>query len=126
MLHGAAVAALLAGALVDEDQVLVRVLVEMQRPVPCAPLVIGRGPVGGGRRVKRQSAALCADRRQVASASVTRIRRTELTLPDGAVDHPHTFDPAAVPDLTEPNRQAVGVVGWPSFDSLAMSIRREK
>ncbi len=125
VLHGAAVAALLVGALVDEDQVLVRVLIEMQRPVPFAPLTIARGPVEGGRRVKRQSAALCADGRQVAGASVTRIRRAAMTLPDGAMDHPLAFDPTAVPDLTEPNRHAVKVVGWPSFDSLAMSIRRE-
>ena len=126
VLHGAAVAALLVGALGDEDEVLVRVLVEMQRPVPFAPLTIERGPVDGGRRVKRQSATLWADGREVARASVTRIRRAEMTLPDGAADHPLTFDPAVVPDLTEPNRHAAGVVGWPSFDSLAMSIRREK
>lgn len=126
VLHGAAVAALLAGLLEAEDQVTVRVLVELHGPVPHQPLTIEVGPSDGGRRVKRQSATLCADGRPVASASVTRIRLTEVTLPDGATDHPLTFDPAATPDLTAPNRHAAGVVGWRSFDSLAMATRWER
>ncbi len=125
VLHGAAVAALLAGSLDVEDQVMVRLLVELHGPVPYAPLRIDRGPMDGGRRVKRQSAALSAGGRQVAGASVTRIRRTEIALPHGATDHRLTFDPAAAPDLTVPNLQAADVVGWPSFDSLAMATRWE-
>ena len=126
VLHGAAVAALLAGSLEDEDQVMVRVLVELHGPVPFAPIRVEHGPIDGGRRVKRQSAFLYASGRRVASASITRIRQTEVTLPDGATDHPLTFDPATTPDLTAPNLHAAGVVGWPSFDSLAMATRWER
>ncbi len=125
-LHGAAVAALLAGSLDVEDQAMVRTLVELLGPVPFAPVSIERGPTDGGRRVKRQSAILCADGRPVARASVTRIRLSEMTLPEGATDHPVTFDPATVPGLTTPNVHAAGVVGWPSFDSLAMATRWER
>ncbi len=125
-LHGAAVAALLAGCLEAEDQVLVRVLIELLGPVPFEPLGIELEPSDGGRRVQRQSATLCAHGGSVARASATRIRRTELTLPEGATDHPLTFDPAATPELTAPNRHAAGVVGWPSFDSLAMATRWER
>lgn len=126
VVHGAAVAALLAGLLETEDDVVVRVLVELHGPVPFAPLAVERGPVDGGRRVKRQSAVLRAGDRPVASASVTRIRMAEVTLPDGATDHALAFDPTAVPDLTAPNRQAARVVGWPSFDSVAMATRWER
>jgi hypothetical protein len=76
--------------------------------------------------VKRQSAALSVDGRQIAQASVTRIRLAEVSLPDGATDHRLVFDPAAVPDLTAPNLHAADVVGWPSFDSLAMATRWER
>ena len=126
VLHGGAVAALLVGSLTAEDQVMVRVLVELHGPVPFAPLTIECGPVAGGRRVKRQSAALRAGGHQVATASVTRIRQTEVALPAGATDHPLTFDPATAPDLSRPNLHAAGVVGWPSFDSLAMATRWER
>ncbi|MGZ4707139.1 MAG: thioesterase family protein [Acidimicrobiales bacterium] len=125
-LHGAAVAALLAGSLEAEGQVLVRVLVELHGPVPFGPLTIEVGPSDGGRRVKRQSATLCSGGRSVASASATRIRSSEVALPEGANDHPLVFDPAAAPDLTTPNRHAARVVGRPSFDSLAMATRWER
>jgi hypothetical protein len=125
-LHGAAVAALLAGSLEAEGEVVVRVLVELHRPVPFEPLLIELGPTDGGRRVKRQFATLSAQGRTVASASATRIRSTEVTLPEGATDHPLTFDPATAPDLTTPNRHAATVVGRPSFDSLAMATKWEK
>lgn len=124
-LHGAAVAALLAGSLEAEEQVLVRVLVELHAPVPFEPLAIELGPSDGGRRVKRQSATLSAHGRVVASASATRMRLTELALPDGVTDHSLVFDPAVAPDLTAPNRRAAGVIGWPSFDSLATATRWE-
>lgn len=100
-------------------------LIELHRPVPFEPLAIELGPTDGGRRVKRQSAVLTADGRPVASASATRIRSTEVTLPEGANDQPVTFDPGAVPDLPSPNRHAASVVGRPSFGSLAMATRWE-
>ena len=123
VLHGAAVAALLAGSLEAEGQAVVRVLIELHGPVPFEPLTIDLTPTDGGRRVKRQSATLRAGGRPVASASVTRIRLAEMTLPDGATDHPLVFDPADRPDLSGPNLHAAEVIGWSSFDSVAMATR---
>jgi hypothetical protein len=120
-LHGAAVAALLAGVFEAENQVIVRVLVELLGPVPHRPLTIEVGASEGGRRVKRQSAVLYADDRAVATASATRVRLADLDLSAKATAHPVIFDPARVPPLDQPSRHAVGVVGWPTFDSLAMA-----
>jgi hypothetical protein len=74
----------------------------------------------------RQSAVLRSGGEVYASASITRMRRADLSLPDGANEHPLVFDPAAVPDLTEPNRHAAEVIGWSSFDSLSMATRWER
>jgi hypothetical protein len=126
VLHGAAVSALLAGVLDSAEDVVVRVLIELERAAPFAPVEVRLSPPSGGRRVQRQSAALVADGTVVASGSVTRIRRAELTLPEGANEHPLTFDPADLPDLTEPNLHAAKVIGWSSFDSLAMATRWER
>ncbi len=124
-LHGAAVGALLAGVFEAEGEVIVRVLVELFGPVPDGPLTIRTRDSEGGRRVKRQSALLLAGDRPVASASATRIRLSHLELPTTSTDHPVTFDPARVPALDHPNRHAAGIVGWPSFDSLAMATAWE-
>ncbi len=124
-MHGAAVAALLAGVFEAEDEVVVRVLVELMRPVPHQALRLDVADSEGGRRVKRQTAILFANDRPVAKASATRIRRTDLVLPTEATAHPIVFDPAQRPDLGQPNRHAANVIGWPSFDSLAMATAVE-
>lgn len=126
VLHGGAVAALLAGLLDDPDQVVSRVLIELLGPVPNSLLRAEVGPTEGGRRVVRQSATLLADERPVARASALRMRRLDVDLPASATDHPVLFDPAQVPDLTEPNRRAVAQVGRESFDSLAMATRWDR
>jgi Thioesterase-like superfamily len=125
VIHGAAVAALLAGAFEAEGEVVVRVLVELMRPVPHQALTISVTDSEGGRRVKRQTAVLLANNRPVAKASALRIRHADLALPANATAHPIMFDPAQRPDLDQPNRQAAKVVGWPSFDSLAMATAVE-
>ncbi len=124
-LHGAAVAALLAGVFESEGEVVVRVFVELLGPVPREPLRIDLGRSSGGRRVQRQSAVLNAGDRPVAAASATRVRRADLVLPVEATAHPVMFDPAQMPDLGRPNRHAARIVGWPNFDSLAMASVRE-
>ena len=126
VLHGAAVAALLAGSLECEGEVVVRVLIELHGPVPFEALTVDVAPTEGGRRVKRQSATLRVDGRTVASGSVTRMRRGEVSLPGDAQDHPVRFDPADQPDLTTPNLHAADVIGWSSFDSVAMATRWER
>jgi len=125
-LHGAAVAALLAGVFESEGEVVVRVFVELLGPVPREPLRIELGKSSGGRRVQRQSAVLHSGDRPVAAASATRVRRAELALPVEATAHPIAFDPAQMPDLDRPNRHAARIVGWPNFDSLAMASVRER
>jgi hypothetical protein len=124
-LHGAAVAALLAGVFESSGEVVVRVLVELLGPVPYESLRIEVAGSEGGRRVRRQSAVLYARDRPVATASATRIRRADLLLPAEAMAHRVVFDPAQVPDLDQPNRHAAAVVGWPSFDSLAVATARQ-
>jgi len=125
VLHGGAVAALLAGLLDDPEQVVVRVTVDLLGPVPSSPLRAEVGPTEGGRRVVRQSVTLLTDDRPVARASALRMRRGAVELPASATAHRVVFDPARVPDLSRPNQQAVKQVGWESFDSLAMAVRWE-
>lgn len=120
-LHGAAVAALLAGAFESDGEVVVRVFVELLGPVPREPLRIDVAKSRGGRRVQRQTAVLYSEDRPVAAASATRVRNTDLVLPVEATAHPLVFDPTQVPDLDRPNRHAGRIVGWPNFDSLAMA-----
>jgi hypothetical protein len=121
VLHGGAVAALLAGLLEDDDRVLARILIELLGPVPSAPLRAELGPVEGGRRVVRQAVELTAEGKPVARAHGLRMRRTELDLPAAATEHRVVFDPADRPELVRPNRGAMKATGRESFDSLAMS-----
>lgn len=121
VLHGGAVAALLAGRLEDPERVLVRVLVELLGPVPSDPLRIELGPIEGGRRVVRQAVTLTAGDRAVARAYGLRMRRADLDLPAAATEQTIVFDPAHRPELARPNRGARKATGRESFDSLAMS-----
>jgi hypothetical protein len=125
VLHGGAVGALLAGLLEHPEQVMMRVLVELGRPVPSGPLRAEVGPVDGGRRVVRQSVVLSAADRPVARAHALRMRRGDVALPDDAARHDVVFDPADVPDLDRPNERAARAVGRPSFDSVAMATHVE-
>jgi hypothetical protein len=121
VLHGGAVGALLAGLVEDPEQVVVRVLVELLRPVPSEPLRADVRPAEGGRRVVRQTVELTAGGRAVARAHGLRMRRSELDLPAAATEHRTAFDPADRPELARPNRHAIKDVGRESFDSLAIS-----
>ena len=125
VLHGGAVAALLAGLLEHDEQVMSRVLVELLGPVPTRPLRAEISRTEGGRRVMRQQATLFDGDRPVARASALRMRRTELELPAPATNHPLVFDPARVPDLSQPNRHAARAVGHDCFDGLAVGYRPE-
>ena len=121
-LHGGAVSALLAGRLELADHVMIRILLDLLRPVPMARLELRLEAAEGGRSVVRRSAVLEADGRPVARASALLIRRADIELPDGAADHPTAFDPDAAPDLSQPNLRAAKVVGRPSFDSVALAV----
>lgn len=63
--HGGPPSALLARAIeeaLDESLVLTRVIVELPRPVPIAPLEVRLGPLEGGRNVKRIEARLLTEK----------------------------------------------------------------
>jgi hypothetical protein len=125
VLHGGAVSALIGGLLEHDDQVLVRVVIELLAPVPRAPLRAELAPVEGGRRVVRQTVVLTFDERPVARGSALRMRRADHRLPPTAIDDPVVFDPGAAPELDAPYERAARAVGWPSFDSLAVAAHVE-
>ena len=120
--HGAAVAALFANQLASTDHTLARLTIEILAPVPVALLHLDKGELAGGSRVKRQDAVLSTEGRTVASARSVVVRRTTIELPEKALLHPSPFDPAAVPELVEPNRMAQETVGWESFDSRSVIV----
>jgi len=60
----------------------------------------------------------------VATAKAVVVRRGALDLPKEALVHDSPFDPAAVPELVEPNRKAQETVGWESFDSTSVIVRQ--
>jgi hypothetical protein len=81
--HGGPVSALLAGALEDPEQrcTLVRVTVELLRPVPLAPLRLESATVRAGRNVQWVEASLWAGDTEVARARGVRIRRAPVEVP---------------------------------------------
>jgi len=124
ILHGAAVAALLAGQLTPEDATLARLTVELVAPVPAALLALTLGEPVGGRRVQRRGATLTADGRVVASATAVILKRNPLELPPTVLEHDSPFDALPPPPLDEPNRFAAELIGWESFDSSAMRYEK--
>jgi hypothetical protein len=124
IVHGGAVAALLAGRLAPDEGTLARLAIELLAPVPMGPLVLDRSDAVGGHRVQRRDATLTHEGRSVVAARALVVRRAEPGLPERALDHPSPFDPAAAPTLGEPNRQARELVGHESFDSLSVAFRR--
>ncbi len=60
-----------------------RITFDILRPVPIAPLQLATRVVRGGRRVELVEASLRAGGNEVVRAVALRLRRAELTLPDG-------------------------------------------
>jgi hypothetical protein len=90
--HGGPPAALLGGAAEAHGQdagdfSVVRVTVELLRPVPLAPLSVQVEPIRLGRQVQWFSATLRSDGKVLARASVVRIRTEAQTLP-ASVERP--------------------------------------
>ncbi|HEX6222089.1 MAG TPA: thioesterase family protein [Acidimicrobiia bacterium] len=83
--HGGPPAALLSGAIEnvasDVEMLLVRVSVELLRPVPLAPLRVTTELVRPGRRVQLVSASLSHDGEPVARALGMKIRVADFDLP---------------------------------------------
>lgn len=104
--HGGPVSALLAGAVEDAtgDTQVVRLTVELLRPVPLSPLTLRSDLVRPGRNVQLVEATLHAGETEVARARALRIRRSPMDVP---VDR---SGPPAPPPEGSVERQAPGVV----------------
>ncbi len=121
-LHGGPVAALLAGEverLTEGDgRQLVRLTVELLRPVPLAPVTVALSPRRGGRRVQLVDGVLSAGDVELALVRVVRI----LVHPGGAV-------PAVVPEDDPPPGPETGtdstsrVGAYRAFHNEGMVIR---
>lgn len=96
--HGGAVSALLAGAVESDDPAMpvVRLTVELVRPVPLTPLRVTTEIVRPGRNVQLVDAYLWSGETEVARARGLRIRRTPMDVP---VDR--SGPPAPPPDAEE-------------------------
>lgn len=127
MLHGAAAAALLSGALRRDEWNLARVAVDILGPIPFRPLTLSATPADGGRRVTRQSVTLLDGDRPVARAAGVSVRMVELDeLPADTRDLPTPFTNDAIPTLDASSEGAAEWIGWECFDSMAMAVRRYK
>ena len=105
--HGGPPSALLAGAAekYGDDAgafVVVRVTVELLRPVGFAPLRVAVTPLRLGRRAQWLQADLTSEGRLLARATVVRVARTSLDLPDRTAPLPPPPGPDGVPDFVFP------------------------
>ena len=91
-LHGGAACGLLAraieGAAPDTSFSLVRLTVDLFRPIPRAPLRIEVSPARAGRRVHSVAAALYAGDVEITRASALLVRRDEAAEPGAELDPP--------------------------------------
>ena len=125
--HGGPPAGLLARAIenhrVDAPMALVRLTVDLVRPVPLAPITVSSSFIRSGRRVQLLEATLEADGLEVARATGLRIRTTELDLPElPEIDwrQPPGPDAGVDPDL---GKWAVPKTDKVRFHAHAIEIR---
>ncbi|MEM1206619.1 MAG: thioesterase family protein [Acidobacteriota bacterium] len=109
--HGGPPAALLAGAAerFGEDGssfVVVRVTVELLRPIGFHPLTIRVTPIRLGRQAQWLQADLMSDGRHLARATVVRIAGSDLTLPQRTRPEPSPPGPEGLPGFVFPFFQA--------------------
>ena len=126
-LHGGPVAALAARAaercVPAGDLQLVRVTLELLRPVPTAPLSVSASVVRPGRKVQLVEVSVGAAGTEVARAHALAIRRTPDGRPDGRPEVPTVAeDPAPAPPeagITTPSLTDA----YPAFHNGGMEIR---
>ncbi|MBR0813630.1 thioesterase family protein [Bradyrhizobium diazoefficiens] len=70
---------------------IARVTIDLMRPVPVGPLTIATEVLREGRKIQLCQVKLLADGVQVVGATVLKIRRQALTLPDGVKELPVTL-----------------------------------
>jgi hypothetical protein len=116
-LHGAAIAALFGAVLDDPESgsTVARVTLDLLASVPVAPLRLELEEPGGSRRVRRRTAVLSTEDREVARATALWANPSPLhDLPPAAPADPPPGDLAPLPE---------GRAGWPGFESQAMALR---
>lgn len=82
--HGGPGAALLARAierLAGEGARVVRLTVELVRPIPIAPLEVTSAPIRGGKKVQVLGASVASGGKEIARATAVAIRRADVPLP---------------------------------------------
>jgi hypothetical protein len=114
-LHGAAIAALFGAVLDEPGMTVARVTLDLLASVPVAPLRLALQDAGGGRRVRRRTAVLSTDEREVARATALWAN------PSPIDDLPPTVSPDPPPGDLAPLPE--GRAGWPGFESQAMALR---
>jgi hypothetical protein len=122
--HGGPPAALLARAIErfdgGESMAVVRLTVELLRPVPIAPLTVRTQFARPGRKVQLVTAALFSDETEVARSTGLRIRRAEIPLP---ADLPRVAPPPA-PDRGEATMPPwASIIEYRAFHSHAVEHR---
>lgn len=122
-LHGGPVAALLAGAAedheVDHPVRIVRVTVELLRPVPVEPLTVTVRTVRPGRKVQLVESVAAAGGRDVARSLVLRIRTAGVALPGDVEARPEAPSLPVAPSQRGPT----GAGGWDGFHNLGVEMR---
>lgn len=122
-LHGGPPAALLARAIeaheVDAPMQVVRLTVELLRPVPVAPLSLSVRMGPGGRKVQRVEASLHAGDREVCRAVGLRIRQAEIPLPT-------EFPPDPPPPGPDQGQSPVDRGDYPAFHNRGVEMRYVK
>jgi len=144
-LHGGPVAALLARA-VEECPVyvasaneagkdssderdaigsmdVVRMTIELLRPVPLVPLTVSSKLARPGRRVQLVEATISAEGHRVARATALRLRTTTVSLPEETISHMTTASgtPPPGPEVGFPERMEL--VDYRAFHNSGVDIR---
>lgn len=122
-LHGGPVAALLAGELerlaAGDDRQLVRLTVELLRPVPLAPLAVTFAPPRGGRRVQLVDGVLTAG-----DVELALVRAVRILVDPGGTEPATTVAEDGGPPGPETGTDSTSKVGaYRAFHNEGMVIR---
>lgn len=123
--HGGAPASLIAWAVermqTREAMQVVRMTIDLLRPVPIAPLEIKTEVLREGRKIQVCLVTLLHENVAVARASVLKIRSADVPLPDMELEEKVTLPGPA--HGHEPNAHAQGLVGGEKSFIKGMSLR---
>jgi acyl-CoA thioesterase len=123
-LHGGPVAALLATAIADmpegEGMQVVRITLELLRPVPRAPLDLTARLLRPGKKVQLREASLSQGGKDVARATGLLIRIGDVPLPADRPEPPETMEP---PEQGTPTARLSSLRDFHGFHSVATEHR---